>query len=220
MCGRFTLIEPGATLAKFLETLDRPFIVPFFPKYVPRFNIAPTQSIPVIRINDDKTEVVPMRWGLVPSWSKSLKGPPMFNARAETVTEKPSFSTAFKIRRCIVPASGFYEWHVKPHYITLASGEPMAFAGLWESWSSPDGSLVESCTIITTEANEFMAKLSNRMPVILTPDELAPWLDPELTDPERLRPILDPYNGAMVEHTVSLAVGNSWNDVPDMIVKL
>lgn len=211
MCGRFVLDDPSATLAKILDTLNRPFIVPFFPKYTPKFNIAPTQYVPVIRQQD----VVLMRWGLVPSWSKSLTGPPLFNARAETVAEKPSFRTAFKRRRCIVPASGFYEWKdKKPHYITLASGEPMAFAGLWESWNSPTG-VIESCTIITTAANEFMAKLHDRMPVILSPEEYAPWLDPDV-DPS---PMLDQYDGAMKEHPVSSEVGNVRNDSPELILK-
>lgn len=214
MCGRFTLDDPSATLAKILDTLNRPFIVPFFPRYTPKFNIAPTQYVPVIRQQD----VVLMRWGLVPSWSKSLTGPPLFNACAETVAEKPSFRTAFKRRRCIVPASGFYEWEVigpkekRPHYISLTSGEPMAFAGLWETWNSPNGPL-ESCTIITTAANEFMAKLHDRMPVILEPEEFAPWLDPDV-DPS---PMLNLYSGEMTEHPVSSAVGNVRNDSPDLI---
>ena len=211
MCGRFVLDDPSATLAKILDTLNRPFIVPFFPKYTPKFNIAPTQYVPVIRQQD----VALMRWGLVPSWSKSLTGPPLFNARAETVAEKPSFRTAFKRRRCIVPASGFYEWKDrKPHYITLASGEPMAFAGLWETWNSPNG-VIESCTIITTSANEFMAKLHDRMPVILSPEEYAPWLDPDV-DPS---PMLDQFAGEMTEHPVSSAVGNVRNDSPELILK-
>lgn len=214
MCGRFVLDDPTATLTKILDTLNRPFIVPFFPKYTPKFNIAPTQMVPVIRQQD----VALMRWGLVPSWSKSLTGPPLFNARAETVAEKPSFRTAFKRRRCIVPASGFYEWEVigpkdkKPHYITLASGEPMAFAGLWETWNSPNGPL-ESCTIITTEANEFMAKLHDRMPVILDPNEYAPWLDPET----EVGQMLDQYGGAMQEWEVSSTVGSVRNDTPELI---
>lgn len=221
MCGRFTLVDPGSTLAKILDALNRPFIVPFFPKYTPKFNIAPTQYVPVIRQQD----VVLMRWGLVPSWSKSLTGPALFNARAETVAEKPSFRTAFKRRRCLIPADGFYEWQVispkqkQPHYITLRTGKPFAFAGLWESWHPPNGPLVESCTIITTSANEFMQPLHDRMPVILSPEEYGPWIDPELTEPEQLLPMLDQYPGEeMTEHAVSSLVGSVRNDSPELIL--
>ncbi|MFO1006969.1 MAG: SOS response-associated peptidase [Planctomycetaceae bacterium] len=221
MCGRFTLVGPGSTLAKILDALNRPFIVPFFPKYTPKFNIAPTQYVPVIRQQD----VVLMRWGLVPSWSKSMTGPPLFNARAETVAEKPSFRTAFKRRRCLIPADGFYEWQVigpkqkQPHYITLRSGQPFAFAGLWETWHPQNGPPVESCTIITTAANQFMQPLHDRMPVILSPEEYAPWIDPELTEPDQLLPMLNQYpDEEMTEHSVSPLVGSVRNDSPDLIV--
>ena len=227
MCGRFTLIEPGTTLAAFLDALDRPFIVPFFPAYTPRFNIAPTQTVLGIRVqpNGDKVEAVKLRWGLVPSWSKSLTGPALFNARAETVAEKPSFRTAFKRRRCLIPADGFYEWRTispkqkKPHYITLRSGQPFAFAGLWESWHPPNGPPVESCTIITTAANVFMQPLHDRMPVILSPKEYGAWIDPELTEPEQLLPMLNQYPGEeMAEHSVSPLVVSVRNDLPELIV--
>ena len=141
MCGRFTLHAPESDLVQFFGPQLLPGIIPFFPAYVPRFNIAPTQSVLVIRAASPRSggkgcEALPMRWGLIPSWSKSLTGPPLFNARSETVAEKPSFRTAFRRRRCLIPADGFYEWQAltpkqkQPHYITLRSGQPFAFAGL------------------------------------------------------------------------------------------
>ena len=141
-----------------------------------------------------------------------------------TVAEKPSYRTAFRRRRCLIPADGFYEWQVispkqkQPHYITLRTGKPFAFAGLWESWHTPNGPLVESCTIITTAANEFMQPLHDRMPVILSPEEYGPWIDPELTEPEQLLPLLDQYPGELMqEWPVSSAVGAVKNDSAELI---
>ena len=220
MCGRYTLRITSQELAEFFDLFRHP-------ETTPRYNIAPTQNVLVIRTAslDAPREATFMRWGLIPSWSKSLTGPPLFNARSETVAEKPSFRTAFRRRRCLIPADGFYEWQAltpkqkQPHYITLRSGHPFAFAGLWESWQSPDGSKVESCTIITTAANAFMQPLHDRMPVILSPDEFAPWLDFELTEPGQLLPMLDQYPGDdMAEHAVSSLVGSVRNDSPELIV--
>lgn len=226
MCGRFTLHEPDSTLARYFEALFRPAIVPFFTSYVPRYNIAPTQTVLAIRArhHDNGNEVVPMRWGLIPNWSKSLTGPPLFNARSETVAEKPSFRTAFRRRRCLIPADGFYEWQVispqqkRPHYITMKSRQPFAFAGLWESWQSPGGSHVESCTILTTAANPLMQPLHDRMPVILSPEEYLPWLDPGLTETAALFPMLDQYPAEeMTAFAVSPMVGSVRNTSPELI---
>ncbi len=230
MCGRFTLRTPADELARLFTDLHCPDLVRPDPTlFRPRFNIAPTQSVLVIRSASRDTsgmviEALSMRWGLIPSWSKSLTGPPLFNARSETVAEKPSFRTAFRRRRCLIPADGFYEWQAigpkqkRPHYITLRSGHPFAFAGLWESWLPPDGSRVESCKIITTAANAFMQPLHDRMPVILSPDEFAPWLDPELTEPEQLVLMLDQYpDEEMTEFAVSSLVGSVRNDSPELI---
>ena len=227
MCGRFTLHTPENELVRFFVPQLLPGIIPFFPAYTPRFNIAPTQTVLTIRTkaHDEGFEVVPMRWGLIPSWSKSLTGPPLFNARSETVAEKPSFRTAFRRRRCLIPADGFYEWQVlspkqkQPQYITLRTGQPFAFAGLWESWQPPDGSRIESCTILTTAANTLMQQFHDRKPVILSPAEFAPWLDPELTDPEQLWPMLDQYPAdEMTAYPVSMLVGSVRNDSPELIV--
>jgi len=219
MCGRYTLRITSQELAEFFDLLREP-------ETTPRYNIAPTQNVLAIRAASDNStrEAVAMRWGLIPSWSKSLTGPPLFNARSETVAEKPSFRTAFRRRRCLIPADGFYEWQAltskqkQPHYITLRSGQPFAFAGLWESWQPPDGSRVESCTILTTSASPFMQPLHDRMPVILSPAEFAPWLDSKLTEPEQLLPMLDQYpDNEMTEFAVSSLVGSVRNDSPELI---
>ena len=220
MCGRYTLRTLAAELAEFFDLFRDPV-------WAPRYNIAPTQSVLVVRqaLHASHREAVSMRWGLVPSWSKSLTGPPLFNARSETVAEKPSFRAAFKRRRCLIPADGFYEWQVispkqkQPHYITLRSGSPFAFAGLWETWQPPQGPPVDSCTVLTTSANSFMQPLHNRMPVILSPDEYPLWLDPELTEPDPLLPLLDQYpSGELSAHPVTTLVNSVRNDSSELIV--
>lgn len=221
MCGRYTLRITSQELAEFFDLFRTP-------ETLPRYNIAPTQNVIVVRAStrDSTREAVAMRWGLIPSWSKSLTGPPLLNARSETVAEKPSFRTAFRRRRCLIPADGFYEWQVigpkqkQPHYITLRSGQPFAFAGIWETWKTQDGPSIDSCSILTTAANPFMQPLHDRMPVILSRDEYSPWLDPELTEPEQLRPLLDQYpDEEMTEHAVSSLVGSVKNDSPELVIR-
>ncbi len=217
MCGRYTLRITSQELAEFFDLFRQP-------ETTPRYNIAPTQNVLVIRSSSGNTarEAVPMRWGLIPSWSKSLTGPPLFNARSETVAEKPSFRTAFRRRRCLIPADGFYEWQAltpkqkQPHYITLRSGQPFAFAGLWEAWQSPTGP-IESCTILT--ANPFMQPLHDRMPVILSPEEFNLWLDAELSEPEQLQPMLNQYpDNEISAFAVSSLVGSVRNDSPELVL--
>ena len=230
MCGRFTLRTPAAELARLFTDLHCPDLVsPDLGLFQPRFYIAPTQNVLVIRsaTHDSGCEVATLRWGLIPSWSKTLTGPPLINARSETVAEKPSFRTAFRRRRCLIPADGFYEWQAltpkqkHPQYITLRSGQPFALAGLWESWQSPDGSRVESCTILTTAANALMQQFHDRMPVILSPDEFAPWLDPELSEPAALLPLLDQYPpDEMLVFPVSTRVNSVKNDSPELILPI
>jgi putative SOS response-associated peptidase YedK len=150
----------------------------------PRYNIAPTTPIEVLRPVDGGNEIVPMRWGLVPSWWKKQLSelPSTFNARAESVADKPMWRSAFTSRRCIIPASGFYEWTGKPgsktpHYFSAPDGEPLAFAGLWERWDSPEGDDVLSATIIVGEANEWMQRFHDRMPIILDWSDARAWID-------------------------------------------
>ena len=176
MCGRFAFYSPAEATARLFGASGSLDIKP-------RYNIAPTQEIAAIRPQDDSRELVALRWGLVPFWAKDPSiGNRMINARAETVAEKPAFRAAYRRRRCLVPADGFYEWKKErqgktPWLISREDGEPFAFAGLWERWTSKEtGEDIESATLITTAANDFMADLHDRMPVILVPDTADRWL--------------------------------------------
>ena len=177
MCGRFAFYSPTEAAAAL-------FGVEGSVDVQPRYNIAPTQYVAAIRNGaDEQRELVKLRWGLVPFWAKDPSiGNRMINARAETVAEKPSYRNAYKHRRCLVLADGFYEWHRQgdiktPYYISLASGEPFALAGLWENWTDKDsGESLQTTTLITTDANEFMAPLHHRMPVILEAATATDWL--------------------------------------------
>lgn len=169
-----------------------------------------------------------MRWGLVPSWSKDPKaGPPLINARSETIATKPSFRTAFKRKRCLIPADGFYEWQKQadaktkvPHYIRMAKDRAFAFAGLWECWHGSDGSDLESCTIVTTEANELMRPLHDRMPVILPEEHFTQWLDPKNEEAADLESLLKPYPPAeMTAFPISTLVNSPRNESSDCIVR-
>jgi putative SOS response-associated peptidase YedK len=216
MCGRFTLfIDPKDLMEAFPG-----FAVP--DTWTPRYNIAPSQPVAVIA-NNGKNEIEYFRWGLIPSWAKDPKiGNRMINARAETVAEKPSFRAAYRRRRCLVLADGFYEWRKEPGqkaktpmYIKLASGGPFAFAGLWESWHAPDDQNVLSCTIITTTPNDLVKKIHNRMPVILDPKAYDLWLDSEERSPDQLGEWLRPYPASeMTAYPVSRLVNSPQNDVP------
>ena len=177
MCGRFAFYSPSEATAAL-------FGVSNAPEVKPRYNIAPTQTIAAVRVSsEDSREVAMLRWGLIPSWAKDPSiGNRMINARAETVAEKPSFRVAYRRRRCLILADGFYEWRKEsagktPYYISLASGEPFAFAGLWEDWHAKDSDdSLQSTVIITTSANEFMSQLHHRMPVVLQQDAADRWL--------------------------------------------
>ena len=221
MCGRFTLtIDPA--------TLQETFAEYAFPaKFAPRYNIAPTQPILAIP-NDGANRADFFVWGLIPSWAKDpAMGNRMINARAETLAEKPAFRGGFKYKRCLIVADGFYEWKAPdspgvkaktPYYIQMEDRQPFAFAGLWDSWNSPDGSAVRSCTIITTEPNELMAKLHNRMPVILNPSDYDAWLDPAPRAPDSLAALLKPFPAVeMTAHPVSTLVNSPANDRPELV---
>lgn len=189
MCGRFTQMMTWEELHALYAIHERPRS-----NLEPRYNIAPTQTIAAVVEAEGERRLEAMRWGLVPAWwKKPLKDlPSTFNARAETVAEKPMFRSAYKARRCVVPASGFFEWtgekgHRQPWYITRADGQPLSLAGLWERWSDPEtGEDILSATIIVCEANAFMSKLHHRMPVVLAAEQIGDWLDaprPELLVP-------------------------------------
>ncbi len=218
MCGRFNLRTPATDLVKFFD-------LPRSPPLQPRYNIAPTQPALVIRQVDGSRRAELMHWGLIPSWSKDSKiGSRMINARGETVAVKPSFRAAFKRRRCLIPTNGFYEWKKtggkskQPYHIGMQDGQLFAFAGLWEHWEGADGSAINSCTIITTEANQLLADLHDRMPVILDSEDYVRWLDPENEDKDELQSLLVPHDpDVMSTYPISTIVNNPRNEVPDCI---
>lgn len=218
MCGRFALTaNPEAIQQAFnLDSVTQ--------ELVPRYNIAPSQPIAVIT-NQNPKQLDFFKWGLIPSWSKDPAiGNKMINARAETAAEKPSFKAAFKRRRCLIPASGFYEWPQttkQPMYIHLKGQDVFAFAGLWEQWFSPDGSEILSCTILTTEPNELLSTFHHRMAVILRPEDYATWLTPGEVDPKTLMPLMQPYSADRMDaYEVSKAVNSPVNDGYDLIQPL
>src|SRR2546422_8511567 len=208
MCGRYTL---KTTVEQLSEKFQFPEIIPLKPRY----NIAPSQSVTVVRLLPDDTDrkLAMLRWDLLPAWAKDpAKVQQPINAKAETAAEKPIFRDAFKRRRCLVPADGFYEWEQdegrkQPVYIHMRDGEPFAIAGLWERWEGQDGQVIESCTVLTTEPNDLLAPIHNRMPVILDPTQYDLWLDPDVQQPEKLRPMLHPYPAEpMTYYSVNLRV--------------
>jgi putative SOS response-associated peptidase YedK len=222
MCGRFTLTADVNKIRESFQGVNVP------DQMQPKYNVAPTQPVAVIP-NDGKNQLDFFVWGLIPSWAKDPNiGSRMINARAETLAEKPAFRSAFRRRRCLVVADGFYEWRLEgdgkrktPMYIRLEGGEPFAFAGLWEIWQSPDGSTIPSCTIITTEPNTMMASIHNRMPVILPKAAYSQWLAPEEQDPSQLMGLLRPYaEDEMAAYPVSRAVNDPRHDAPDCIQPL
>ena len=218
MCGRYSLISDLQDLARQFEFDGAGF------DSVPRYNVAPTQQVLTVT-NREERRAEFMRWGLIPSWAKDASiGNRMINARGETAAQKPSFRNALQRRRCLVLADGFYEWQKvgkgkRPVRIVLKSREPFAFAGLWESWRDPQGDTVRSCTIVTTEANELLRPIHERMPVIL-PRELEEfWLDRNVIDSAALTDVLAPYpDEAMDYYEVSTLVNKATNSGPDLIV--
>lgn len=225
MCGRYGLQTPVDELARRLNAelnLADPG---------PRYNVAPTQTLPVCRQPEPGArELVPMEWGLVPSWARDPRETrakySLINARAESVADKPAFRTAFRRRRALVPADGFYEWRQggtpkQPYWIRLASREPLFFAGIWERWEGEiegESRAIDSYCIIVGEPNELLAGIHNRMPVILAPADWALWLDPKVADPEALRPLLAPFPAAAMEAVpVSRRVNSPANDDPGLV---
>jgi len=222
MCGRFTNSAKAKDIEKEFKVGRLNQV-----RFEPRYNIAPTQIIPAVIETDGKRVAAEFRWGLIPSWAKDESiGSKMINARAETLAEKPSFRNAFKSRRCIIPASGFYEWSKKgdqgkqPFYFYLKDKEVFGFAGLFEEWLDKEsGELVETCTIITTEANEVLEPVHDRMPVILKPEDYDQWLDEKEKSTDRLQGLLVPFAaGSMASHAVGKAVNSPSYDSPELII--
>ena len=220
MCGRYTLSDPGDLVTELGVEVQGDLGLE------PRYNIAPTQSVPAVRqrAEDGARELWLFHWGLIPYWAKEASiGNRMINARSETAAEKPSFRNAFKRRRCLILTDGFYEWvkmgkGKQPHHIHFEGRRPFVFAGLWEYWSKGPEGPIESCTILTTEANETIQPLHHRMPVILDREHWDLWLDPTVSEREVLQPLLKPYaEGALRYEPVSKLVNNPRNDVPQCL---
>ena len=216
MCGRYTLTID-------IKTIAEKFGVPATLETSPRYNIAPTQEVVTVMRNGT-SHLALLRWGLIPSWAKDESiGSRMINARAESLAEKTSFKGLLRSKRCLIIADGFYEWRQEngfktPMYITLKNGEPFAFAGLWDQWKSPDGQQVRSCTIITTEPNDVLAPIHNRMPAILLPGAYEDWLNPDLRDEQALSHWLAPYPAEeMAARAVSRLVNDSKREGQELI---
>jgi putative SOS response-associated peptidase YedK len=221
MCGRFVRQSDIEAYAELLQAEIRSVLEP-------SYNIAPTQDILVARIDREGTrELVGLRWGLVPGWSQ---GPDnrysMINARADSIASKPAYRNAFKQRRCLIAADGFYEWQKQEHgkqpfYIHLNGHKPFAMAGVWEHWRGAEDEVIESCAIITTDANDRVGKIHDRMPVILAAKDYKQWLDPNMRDVETLGAMLKPFPaGRMATYPVSTRVNSPGNNSPDCLTPL
>ena len=224
MCGRYVAAAPPSEIAKYFAAA-----APTETVLEPSYNVAPTNEVYAVVERDDERRLEPLRWGLVPLWAKDLAiGSKMINARAEGIAKKNAYRHAFRKQRCIIPADGFFEWKVvegqkrkQPMYIHRVDGEPLAFAGLWETWRGPERNdePLYTCTIITTSANETMAPVHNRMPVILPPDRWEQWLDPDMQDIDELEKFLLPAPSSLLTlYPVSTAVNHVRNKGPELIV--
>lgn len=217
MCGRYALYGPSSRYQEYFDTQA-------WPDFPDRYNVAPTAVVPIIRQSPEGQRVVtPIRWGLIPRWAADPSiGAKLNNARGESVADKPSFRDAFKRRRCLIPASGFYEWKAiergkQPYFIRYKSGNPMAMAGLWESWRDPEGQIVRTFCVITTGPNELMNEIHDRMPVLIQPKDFARWLSPEL-EGSTLTSLVVPIDAEGMEAwPVSKAVSRAGNDGPELI---
>lgn len=220
MCCRYVLIQEHtqSLLARLGVLLESAVALP-----PTRYNLPPGGRIPAVRARSESRELTALHWGLTPSWARSLDAP-VTNARAETLAEKPTFRDAVRTRRCVIPASGFYEWKVfgrarQPWLFRLRNERPFAFAGLWETWLAPDGSVHESCALVTTAPNAVMEPVHHRMPVLLAdPAAWDTWLDPRIQDPVALAPLFIPFPAAdMTALAVGPRVNNARHDAPDCL---
>lgn len=228
MCGRFTLRDPAILAERFQAQLDVEGELPA------RFNIAPTQTVPIVVDDPAGRRIQLARWGLIPSWAKDPGvGARLINARAETLAEKPSFRAALRSRRCLVPADGFFEWQKvagrsTPFFIHRRDHGLFAFAGLYEHWRDPSGQSITSCTIITTEPNATLAaggpggsRIHDRMPAILPPEDEGQWLDPAAGETDHWRQLLRPYPAEWLEvYAVAPLVNRPGNDTPALVARV
>lgn len=220
MCGRYTLTASPEAVRNFFRYAERP-------NFPPRYNIAPTQPVAVVRLANRQRQFVLMRWGLLPSWVKDPKGFSLIvNARGESVIDKPSFRAAMKRRRCLIPADGFYEWKAggsrkQPYYIHARSGEPLAFAGLWETWTGPNGEELDTVAIVTTDANSTVSPLHDRMPVIVPPAAFDLWLDSDNVDATTAAALIVPAPDSLLEvWPVSTDVNRVANDNAHLVERV
>lgn len=217
MCGRYTLMASPEAIRNFFRYAEQP-------NFPPRYNIAPTQPIAVVRLINRQRQFALMRWGLLPSWVKDPKAFSLIvNARGESVIDKPAFRAAMKRRRCLIPADGFYEWKAggprkQPYYIHAKSGEPLAFAGLLETWTGPNGEELDTATIVTTDANRTVSPLHDRMPVIMPPEAFDLWLDSDNVDATTAAALIMPAPDSLLEvWPVSTDVNRVANDNAHLI---
>ena len=220
MCGRYEVHTPVEELARrFGAALtEEAALLP------PRYNVAPSLRIPAVRMRHERRELSALTWGLTPSWSKSLSAAKPINARAETIFDNPMFRLAVRRRRCLIPADGFYEWQRSPAggkqawHVGMIEGGLFALGGVWDYWAQEGAEPVLSCAIVVTDANPLMAKIHDRMPVIVARENYAHWLDPHLTDPGAILPMLTPYPAdEMRAYPISARVNSARNEGPDLI---
>jgi putative SOS response-associated peptidase YedK len=212
MCGRYAITSAPEAIRALFRYDERP-------NFPPRYNVAPTQPIPIVRLVEGKREFALVRWGLIPSWVKDPKAfSLLINARGESVIEKPAFRNAMKRRRCLIPADGFYEWkpvgeRKRPYHVRLKDGGPFAFAGLWETWTGPNGEELDTAAIVTTTANRTLAAIHERMPVILPPEAFDLWLDHANVDAMTALALIAPSREGLLDvYEVSQAVNRVAND--------
>ncbi len=217
MCGRYVIGSAPEEFRAYFGYLEQP-------NFPARYNVAPTQPVPIVRMDQGRRHFALVRWGLIPSWVKDPKTFPLcINARAESALDKPAFRAAMRRRRCLFLADGFYEWQQhgekkRPYFVRLKSRAPMAFAGLWETWTGPNGEEMETAAIVTTQANRALAAIHERMPVILSPEAFDFWLDCDRVDAQTAAALLLPARDALIEaYAISPAVNRVANDTPDLI---
>lgn len=217
MCGRYQITTAPEAIRRLFRYAEQP-------NFPPRYNVAPTQPIPIVRMTDGARHFALVRWGLIPSWVKDPKAfTLLINARGESVNDKPAFRNAMRYRRCLIPADGFYEWKrdgavPRPYHVRLKGGGPFAFAGLWESWSGPNGEEVETAAIVTTDANSALRPIHERMPVMLEEDAYDLWLDCRNVDAMTASALIAPIRDERIEaYEISPAVNKVANDGSDLI---
>ena len=223
MCGRFVQAQDPATYAEFFGAAP----VENLETAAPSWNVAPTDRVYAVAEHEGERRLGRFRWGLIPFWAKEIGiGSRHINARAESVATKPAFRDSFTSRRCLIPADGFYEWQKRakgklPHYLLRVDGDPLALAGLWASWRDPEsGERIVSCTIVTTEPNDLVAPIHDRMPVVLQAGDWERWLDREFAEADALQALLRPSVEQLAAHPVSTLVNSVRNNLPDCIVPL